>query len=366
MSGAFGAPTVSVSATVSAATLAGLSDGAHSFYVHGQDALGNWGALASAALVVDRTGPATSGVSASPNPTGGAASVTLTATAADGGAPPSSVTAAEWFEGADPGLGLATTMAASDGTFDSPTEGLTAAVNVTGWTAGNHTLSARALDTAGNWGGVSTTTLSIQAADVVFADGFESGNFSAWSSTFGAGTRITVTAAAALQGAFGMRAVLTGNTPGYVTDNTPAAETSYHARFYFHPNGTITNGNAHDIFVGRNAAGAIIFRVQYRRTSSGLYQIRAGVLGSSGTSYTGWQTISDAPHAIEIAWQSAASASYSLYIDGALKQTLSGLNTSARKLESVRLGPSAGLTRNMSGTEYYDAFVSSRNTYIGP
>ena len=313
-----------------------------------------------------RTAPAVSSVNASPNPTAGATSVTLTGAAADGGTSPSNVVAAEWFEGAEPGVGLAAAMAASDGTFDSSTEGLTAAVNVTGWTVGNHTLSVRALDAAGNWGAVGTTTLNVQAVDVVFADGFESGNFSAWSSTFGAGSRITVTGAAALQGAFGMRAVLSGNTPGYVTDNTPINETSYHARFYLHPNGTSPRGSAHDIFVGREASGATIFRVQYRRTTSGLYQIRGAVLRSGGTSYTGWQTITNAPHAIEIAWQSSVSASFSLYIDGVLKQTLSGLNTSARKLESVLLGPSSGLTRSMSGTEYYDAFVSGRNSYIGP
>jgi len=110
----------------------------------------------------------------------------------------------------------------------------------------------------------------------------------------------------------------------------------------------------------------MIFRVQYRRTSGGLYQIRGAVLRSGGTTYTGWYTITNAAHAIEIVWQSASTASFGLYIDGSLKQTLSGLNTNAYRLDSVRLGPSAGLASGMSGTEYYDAFVSSRNSYIGP
>ena len=39
---------------------------------------------------------------------------------------------------------------------------------------------------------VGTTTLRIRPADMIFADGFWEGSFSAWSSTFGAGTRITV------------------------------------------------------------------------------------------------------------------------------------------------------------------------------
>jgi hypothetical protein len=143
-------------------------------------------------------------------------------------------------------------------------------------------------------------------------------------------------------------------------------ESSYHARFYFDPNSTITNGSAHDILAGRNAQGATILRVQYRRTNGGLYQIRGGVLHASGQTYTGWVTVTDAPHAIEIDWLSATSASYRLYIDGTLRATVTNVNTNARKLESVRLGPSAGLTGSTSGTEHFDSFVSNRNGYIGP
>ena len=206
----------------------------------------------------------------------------------------------------------------------------------------------------------------VAVALLIFANGFESGNFSGWSATFGSPARISVTGAAALQGSFGMQSVITGNTPSYVTDNTPANESSYHARFYFDPNSTISSGSAHDILAGRNTAGATILRVQYRRTNGGLYQIRAGALRSTGLAYTNWFTVSDAPHAIEIAWQSATNASFSLYIDGVLRQTRTGLNTNTRKLDSVRLGPSVGLTIGTSGTEYFDSFVSTRNSYIGP
>jgi hypothetical protein len=223
----------------------------------------------------------------------------------------------------------------------------------------------RAKDATGNWGPASTATLTVQASDIVFADGFETGNFGAWTSVSGDAARISAAPEAALSGVFGMKAVINGNTPSYVTDVTPASEAGYHARFYFHPNGTITRGHAHDIFVGQSASGATIFRVQYRRTTGGLYQVRAGVLRRGGTTYTNWQTISNASHAIEIAWQSGTGAAFDLHIDGALKQSLGKLNTSAYLLDSVRLGPSEGLSLGMSGAEYYDAFVSTRNTYIG-
>lgn len=341
-----------------------LSSGPHTIYVRGKDAVGNWGATSTTTLLVDKVVPTVSGASATPNPTGGAASVTLTANATDG---ETTIAAAEWFIGTDPGLGNGTPMAATDSAFDSASEGLTATVNTNALAAGNHNLSLRARDVAGNWSAVTTVVLVVQPPDLVFADGFESGVFTPWSSTSGAGTRMTITAAAALAGSTrGMQAVITGNTPSYVVDNTPTNEASYHARFYFNPNGTTTGTSQHEIFVGRNSGGTTIFRVQYRRTSAGVYQIRARVLRSGGTTSTSWYTITNASHAIEIAWQSGSSAPFSLYIDGVLKQTLSGLNTNSYKLDSVRLGPSNGLNSSMSGTEYYDEFVSTRNTYIGP
>ena len=51
MTGPFGSPTASVSATLSTAQLATLSSGNHTIYVHGQDANG-WGAVASAVFVL--------------------------------------------------------------------------------------------------------------------------------------------------------------------------------------------------------------------------------------------------------------------------------------------------------------------------
>ena len=383
MTGAFDSPTVSVSAAISPDVLAGLASGSHTFYVHGHDTTGSWGPMGTADLVIDRDGPSTSQVAAAPNPTAGSGSVTLTATAADppnGNASPSNVAAAEWFEGPDPGAGNGSAMQAADGAFDGPTENLTAAIGVSGWTTGDHTLLVRAKDAAGNWGPLTTATLTVQASDIVFADGFETGGFGAWTSVSGDAARISVAPEAAQSAVFGMKAVISGNTPSYVTDATPAGEAGYHARFYFHPNGTTTRGRAHDIFTGRGTPGTIvsrarfrlaaieqtIFRVQYRRTTGGLYQVRAGVLRKGGTTFTNWQTISNASHAIEIAWQSGTSAAFDLHIDGALRQSLTRLNTSAYLVDSVRLGPSEGLSADMSGAEYYDAFVSTRNTYIGP
>ena len=208
------------------------------------------------------------------------------------------------------------------------------------------------------------TATSTPSSSTIFADGFESGNLAAWTSTGGTASRLSIVAGAKQAGNYGMQATISGGTSGYVVNGAPNNETSYHARFYFNPNGAAINSTAQDIFDGLNASSQVAFRVQLRR-SGGSYQIRGAVSRSGGTTNTNWYTINNAYHAIEIAWQSATSAAFSLYIDGLLRQSLSGLNTSAYTIRSVQLGPSAGLSGS-PGSEYFDSFVSGRSAYIGP
>jgi subtilisin family serine protease len=208
------------------------------------------------------------------------------------------------------------------------------------------------------------TPTATPTSDLIFADGFEAGNLSAWTSTGGTSGRLSVTGTAKQGGSYGLQAAISNGTSGYVIDGSPNNEISYHARFYFNPNGATISSTAQDIFDGLNASGQIVFRVQVRR-SNGQYQIRGVVTRSGGTTSTNWYAINNAYHALEIAWKSASSASVSLYLDGSLKQTLTGLNTGAYTIRSVQLGPQTGLSGS-PGAEYFDSFVSTRSSYIGP
>ncbi len=163
--GAFNSPTEVVTATIDASALA---LGSHTFYVQAKDALNNWGPVASAILNVtppDTVGPTTSAVAAAPNPTAGAASVTLTANASDAATGNSNIASAEYWIGADPGQGAGTAMNPSDGAFDSPAEGLAANVDVSGLATGNHTIYVRAKDSANNWGAPASVVLQVTPAD---------------------------------------------------------------------------------------------------------------------------------------------------------------------------------------------------------
>lgn len=368
--GMFNSSSEAAYGTIPLATVALLTEGNHTVYVRGLDSSGNWGSLASGTLRIDKTRPTVAAVQAAPNPTGGAASFTLTATATDAGAGVTTIAAAEYFRNPDPGNGNATPMQAADGTFNGASENLTALVPLAGWPMGPNTVYVRAKDAAGNWSLLGSVVVTVQPANLIFSDGFEAGNFNAWSLTtgvaVGTGAGISVQPGAAMGGStLGMRARITGNTPGYVTDNTPVNETSYFGGFWFHPNGTVTGGTQHTILVGRSAVPQNIFGIQYRRTGGGTYQLRAWIQTSGGQVFSGWQTITNAAHRVRLDWQSANAATARFFIDGAQVGTLAG-NTSAFTLDAVRLGPSAGLTGGTSGNEYFDGYVSSRASYIGP
>lgn len=209
------------------------------------------------------------------------------------------------------------------------------------------------------------------SADVLFADGFESGGVGAWSAAVTGGSRLSVTGQAKLSGNYGLQALINSTSAIYVKDLTPANEPGYHARFYFSPNGTsIAANRQHDLLTGLSPSGAAVFRVQIRY-ASGSFQLRAVTRTNKGSeTATAWYPVSNAAHAVEVAWQAATTTrsndgALSLWVDGQLKGTRSGLANSSLRLEEVRLGPQS-LVSGIAGTEYFDAFQSSRSTYIGP
>jgi hypothetical protein len=100
------------------------------------------------AAAPDTTPPAASAVAANPNPTNGAASVTLTATITDSGTPLGTIASAAYrIDG-----GAAVAMAAADGSFNTATENVTANVPVGALSIGVHTVEVMGTDAAGNAG----------------------------------------------------------------------------------------------------------------------------------------------------------------------------------------------------------------------
>jgi hypothetical protein len=215
-------------------------------------------------------------------------------------------------------------------------------------------------------------TVTSAAPDLIFADGFESGNLSAWSANKADAGDLSVSAAAALVDSNGMQALIDDNKTIYVTDDTPNAEPRYRARFYFDPNSIMmASGDAHYIFEGYMNTSTLVLRVEFRQ-SLGNYQVRARLVNDSTTwTSTSWFTIADAPHAIELDWQAATAVGannggLTLWIDDTQQANLTGVDNDTRRIDRVRLGAVAGIDTTTRGTYYFDAFESRWQTYIGP
>ncbi|MEZ4659063.1 MAG: multicopper oxidase family protein [Caldilineaceae bacterium] len=205
-------PIASLDATILAATVFGLGEGLHPAFVHSQDAAGNWGAFAQVDLLVDQTGPNTTGVTVEPNPNNGALSLNpgqstfrVTAQIAEAGPTAAAlelsdlnkpifmpmvmgavnpktddgvsaaainetsgqprIVAAEGFIGAPGADGTGFPFTASDGVFDSTNETVFADVslnNIASLVPGSYTINVHGKDVAGNWGPFGAATLVIE------------------------------------------------------------------------------------------------------------------------------------------------------------------------------------------------------------
>ncbi len=358
------APIASLNATLPA----GLAAGMHTVYVHSQDTFGHWGPFATVDLIVDTGGPTASNVMVTPDLLYSRVAVQVDATLTD----VDNVKKAEGFIDTPGTSGTGFPLTPRDGLFNEPSEDAYATIpfaTINALSPGVHTVYVHGMDSSGNWGDFGSAIFEI-LPEQIFADSFETGLVPPWSSVSGS----NVTIFSPSRTANGMQVALDAvTTTGFVTDASPIAEPSYRARFYFNPNGMAPGNNAayYIILAGFDSAnpGQEVFHIEYRRRNAGggAYEVRGVVTRSDGTtSATSWFAINNnAWNSIEISWQSGTAASFNLYINGVLRQSLTGLNTVAWKVGSVVLGPSGG-TGTGTGTMYFDDFVSKRNTYIGP
>jgi hypothetical protein len=336
-------------------------NGTYQVYVRARDEAGNWGPLFAMPLVVDKTAPVLGALAGSPNPTNGAALLTLSAPVSND----TTFQSAEFWTGTtDPGAGNATAAPVSF-------VGGKAVVSVplAGMAAGTFQFNIRVRDLAGNWSNVTGTTVTVQRANAIFSDGFTGGSVAAWSGQTNAGAgSLAVSAAAGIPAGGGnLGLALTGPGTHFVTDDTPLAETGYHATFQFSPN-TFTSGTAAAVTVldARSATGSV-FTVNYRR-NGGTSQVRVVMSrsGGAGNLTSAWQNLTAGAHALRVDWQSGpatggTAGSLKLLVDGTTVVAQTG-NTSTLRIESTRLGLVAGMNASSTGTAYIDTFVSTRLT----
>jgi RHS repeat-associated protein len=229
-------------------------------------------------------------------------------------------------------------------------------------------------DLVGNRTTVTETLRETGAFDLIFQDGFESGDFSRWSANSG-NLSLSVQTQAALVGEYGMQVVINSNGSLYVTDQTPQAEKHYRARFYFDPNSIQMNlTDVHEIFVGYNysmISNVPVFKIELGKTSTG-YKARIGTRTDTGTwLYSPWSaSFSNDVHYFEIEWKAARFLGTNdgymrWWIDGSSKSGISTIDNDATQIDLVNLGAVTGIDTSTRGTYYFDGFESRKDTYIG-
>jgi hypothetical protein len=211
--------------------------------------------------------------------------------------------------------------------------------------------------------------------DLIFADGFGSGDLSAWSAAQTDGGDLSAGPLAGLAATVpGLQAWVDDVTGLFVADDTPAGESRYRARFYVHPNG-FDPGEAQGhfrtrLFVlfenGPRRVAAVVLR---RQRGAFSLAVRAR-LDDNAQATSPFVTIADAPHAVEIDWSrasgpGAADGSLHLWIDGVAHASLTGLDNHLSAVDFVRMG-ALSVKGGASGVLLFDEMESRRWSYIGP
>lgn len=204
--------------------------------------------------------------------------------------------------------------------------------------------------------------------DTIFANGFESGNLSGWTSASIDGGNLSASSDASMDGGtFGLKALINDGHSMYVNDDTPNGLKTYRARFYFDPN-TIKMKSGDEFYLFYAYSGTTdVIRIEMQMYS-GKYQIRVSMRDDgSGWKNTSWYTISDSPHSVEIYWTSstkskANNGSITLSIDNVVKAVVTKVDNDTRKIDRVRLGPIGGIDSGTRGTVYFDGFESKVST----
>jgi hypothetical protein len=206
----------------------------------------------------------------------------------------------------------------------------------------------------------------------------ESGDLSEYGFTVTDSGDLSVQVAAALAGTgYGMQLVIDDTTAIY-GQRTGIANSSgtVRARFYIDPNGlAMANGNEFKLLLLYNNASAVSGRVGLVWSNVTGFNIRAGYADNAGT-YTslGDYAITDEPHYIEIRLVKATAdgandGTFSLWIDGVLKETDTGIDNDVRAATfgGLDFGAPANLDVGTSGTFFLDELViNDDGSEIGP
>jgi len=183
--------------------------------------------------------------------------------------------------------------------------------------------------------------------DLIFADNFQSGDLSAWSTANTDLGDLTVDLAAGMASTNrGMHAIVDDVASLFVQDDGPQDEDRFRSRFYFDPNGFDPGeGQGHlrtRIFIVFDETPVRRLAAVVLRRQQGVYALMGRArLDDNAQANTGFITIGDGPHVVEIDWKQSSGPDANdgwlhLWIDGAPVASRTGLDNNVGTVDFVR------------------------------
>lgn len=185
---------------------------------------------------------------------------------------------------------------------------------------------------------------------------------------------LAVTAAAALEGNFGLAISQDGSSSNqvWVQDTSPNNETCAVIRFRIDPNGfNLPNGKETSVAVGQgpniNNTGANVFRINLVRSTTGSYRMRAHARLDDGPGIPNWArtasvTIGDAPRQIQVDWCAANGTGFIRVtrLDNNSMVEETNLTNQTRDWRRTKFGLPTLVRPEATGTFYLDDFEAYR------
>ncbi len=209
---------------------------------------------------------------------------------------------------------------------------------------------------------------------VLFEDGFESGDFSAWSSVNTGSGNLAVCGGIGLEGLWAACAVSTNDKRKQLTDSTPDDETIYYASFLFDPNGVNISGGSDRIriFQGRMDANFPFILLLRDNAGTGTFQLRLRLQTDAGPGNyvdSAWVDLPDVWHLISVDWGASTGPGNNdgfgaVLVDDLPFLNVTGVDNDTLVIRGIRLGITTrmdGIT--MTGTLFFDDFYSDNDGY---
>jgi hypothetical protein len=200
------------------------------------------------------------------------------------------------------------------------------------------------------------TSLALASASPIFADGFESGNFAAWSGTIGSPQIVTNPT---YDGKYAMEC----DSSGEVAYKTLSGYNTAYTEFYVNLNIQPDNGKSIKIAKATDSALHAIWELYFTESTAGTSQIQLkSSAPSTKNDIATYPFVANTWYCVEVEYSQSASGGYRVWINGIEVLSRTGVDTSSVELGRLEFG---NQWSNYAATVNIDSVVISAS-YVPP